>query len=642
MTYALLPRAAGVAARPAPARPSVAASFARQDPVPRHRAGATAHGHFVCDASLRALTCAPWFAAAGHRTPVMLSIRCCGEPAPADTVRGAFAFDVLFQASAADAGAAWRLPACSLPLCLHGRRPEPWRDGEPLAPWLWLMSDRALPRSWRMMQGFGTRTWRLSPAAGGTPVFARFHWLPAAGTHALAADEAEQLAAADPQFLRHDLRDALAAQSAPAWTLAVQVFSERQAALHGIDPNDPGPLLPHDWAPLRNVGRLVLESLAEAGGPDPVEADARGDAQSDAQADVQSDAQSDAQSGAEPDDEAGAPGLEPCPPPTPRWPDDDLLQARLFWRSQSGAEQRHLAEACRAAGAALHDAAARERLRRRLAQVDPALAGPAPSRHAAAGAIVLPVLRDEVDPLRPARPPAPAARAGAPAATPLPPLPPLPSDEPAPAPMLSLWARPGERSVRLRRVALLLADGVEPASLRALQRALRLAGARPQRVGLQPGAFRAEGGGLMLAEASVQASPSVLWDAVVLPAGAVAQAALARSPEAVRFVQEQYRHGKPILQLGPDLGLLARLGLPPVLPDGRSDPALLRSVDGGSEPGRRRLLRAFLEALALPRRFDRGPACLPRLGPSVPVAAVAAGAAPAMPTAPLRGAGAGA
>jgi putative intracellular protease/amidase len=516
--------------------------------------GVRVRGHFICDASLQALTAAPWFGEAGRRTAVTLSIRRCGEPARADTVRGAFAFDVCFgdgqetRPGTGERRAAWCLHACSLPLCVHGPLHVPTGDAAPLAPWLWLMSDRALPRSWRMMQGFGTRTLRLLPAAGGMPVFARFHWLPTAGTHALAADEAEQLAIADPQFLQHDLRDALAAQAAPSWTLALQVFSERQAALHGIDPQDPGPLLPHDWAPLRNVGRLVLASLVEpledGGTPDRAEAD----------------------------EPASAPGLEACPLPAPRWPDDDLQQARLFWRSQSGTEQQHLAQACRAACAALPDAAAGARLGRRLAQVDGALAGPA---HAAIAS----------DP------------------------------SPEPAAMLSLLARPGERSVRLRRVALLLAEGFEPLSLRSLQRALRLAGARPQCVGVQAGSFCAEGGGLMLAEASVESSSSALWDAVVLPAGDAAQAALARSPAVVRFVQDQYRHGKPILQLGGDHGLLARLGIPPVLPDGRSDPALLRRSDADGELGQRRLVRAFLEALALPRRFDRGPACEPRPEP---------------------------
>jgi catalase len=139
-------------------------------------------------------------------------------------------------------------------------------------------------------------------------------------------------------------------------------------------------------------------------------------------------------------------------------------------------------------------------------------------------------------------------------------------------------------------------------------------------VGVQAGSFRAEGGALVLAEASVESSPSALWDAVVLPGGAAAQAALVRSPAVVRFVQDQYRHGKPILQLGGDHGLMARLGLPPVLPDGRSDPALLRSLDADDELGQRRLVRAFLEALALPRRFDRGPACAPWPDAAVPAA----------------------
>jgi putative intracellular protease/amidase len=575
----LLPRPPhGSAPLPAAARPL------------RQAAAVRARGHFTCDASLQALTAAPWFGEAGRRTAVTLAIRRCGEPARADTVRGAFAFDVQFddgqetRPGGAVPAAAWCLHACSLPLCVHGPMPVPVADEAPLAPWLWLMSDRALPRSWRMMQGFGTRTLLLTPAGGGPSVFARFHWLPAAGTHALAADEAEQLALADPQFLQHDLRDALAAQAAPAWTLALQVFSERQAALHGIDPQDPGPLLPHDWAPLRNVGRLELEALLD-----------------------EADAQAAAGAGAP----ASVPGLEACAPPARRWPDDDLQQARLFWCSQSGIEQRHLAQAARAACAALTDAGARARLQQRLAQVDSALADALPTPPAPADAIVLPVLTSE---LPGGRGPALPLRAAAPAVG-------ASGRAPEPAPMLSLRARPGERSVRLRRVALLLAEGFEPRSLRALQRALRLAGARPQCVGWQAGSFRAEGGGLMLAEASVESSPSALWDAVVLPAGAAAQAALARSPAVVRFVQDQYRHGKPILQLGADHGLIARLGLPPVLPDGRSDPALLRRADGDDELGQRRLVRDFLEALALPRRFDRGPAGAPR--PEAPVLAAA-------------------
>jgi hypothetical protein len=521
-----------------------------------------AQGHFICDASLQALTTAPWFAQPGRRTAVTLSIRRCAGPAAADTVRGAHALRARFTSVTG----AWQFDACSLPLSLHAPVPAPWPDGAPLAPWLWLMSDRALPRSYRMMQGFGTRTYRLLPAHG-APVFARFHWLPVAGTHALAADEAEQLALADPQFLRHDLRDAIAAGAAPSWTLALQVFSERQAAQLGVDPHDPGPLLPADCAPVRNVGRLVLDALDE---------------DSATAADV-----------ATADDDAGgvpAPGIEPCPLPGSAWPDDDVRQARLLWCSQSGVEQQHLAAACRAACVAWPDGAARERLRARLAEIDPALAEPVGSASPApASRLSLPVLSDEVpSDVLAARPAQLALQ---------------------PAPMLSLLARPGARSVRLRRVALLLAEGFEPESLRSLQRALRLAGARPQRVGMQAGAFRAVGGGLVLAEASIESSPSVLWDAVVLPAGAEAQAALARSPAVARFVQAQYCHGKPILQLGGDQGLLARLGIPPVLPDGRPDPALLRRPGGGDELSTRQLIRAFLEALALPRRFDRGPAC---------------------------------
>lgn len=540
--------------------------------------GVTAYGHFECRASLQALTLAAPFRHAGQRTPVQVRFARCGEPAAADTARGARRFVVRFGADAAGMPG-WPLVGCSLPVPPDSALSlTPPVDDAPLTPWLWLMSDRALPRSYRMMQGFGTQTFRLVHASG-EAVYARFHWLPAAGTHALAADEAEQLARVDPLFLHHDLAESIAAGAFPRWQLALQVFGDRQASSFDFDPFDPHRLLPEDRVPLRSIGWLVLNRMA-----DRHEADAELD-EADAELDVAEAELAAAHEGRE--DLPAANGIVPChgraasPAERAR---QDLQQARMFWRSQSRVEQNHLIAACRAAIGPLPPAPPRARLLARLADVDPTLAATisaGATRRSGAQ------LRGE-----------PGA-AGHPASV-------------EPSSSLSLLARPGERSVRMRRIALLLADGFESRSLRAVQRALSAAGAQVHCVGTRAGALWSAAGDFTAVELSIELAPSALWDAVVLPEGVQAQSALAHSDEARRFILAQYRHGKPILQLGPDNGLLARLGISRALPDGRVDPALVTRPRGDAAEAAatialRRQISAFLEALSLPRRFEREP-----------------------------------
>ncbi|WP_284616690.1 catalase [Aquabacterium humicola] len=557
--------------------------------------GVTAYGHFECRASLQALTLAAPFRHAGQRTPVQVRFARCGEPAAADTARGARRFVVRFGADAAGMPG-WPLAGCSLPVPPDSAVSlTPPVDDAPLAPWLWLMSDRALPRSYRMMQGFGTQTFRLlerppgfalrdSPLgrpgglmhASGEAVYARFHWLPAAGTHALAADEAEQLARVDPLFLRHDLAEAIGAGAFPRWQLALQVFGDRQASSFDFDPFDPHRLLPEDRVPLRSIGWLVLNRMAD-----------RHEADAELDEDAGLAAAHEGRDAAAPEDLSAANGIVPChgraasPAERAR---QDLQQARMFWRSQSRVEQNHLIAACRASIGPLPPAPPRARLLARLADVDPALAATisaGATRRSGAQ------LRGE-----------PGA-AGHPASV-------------EPSSSLSLLARPGERSVRMRRIALLLADGFESRSLRAVQRALSAAGAQVHCVGTRAGALWSAAGDFTAVELSIELAPSALWDAVVLPEGARAQSALAHSDEARRFILAQYRHGKPILQLGPDNNLLARLGISRALPDGRVDPALVTRPRGDAAEAAatialRRQISAFLEALSLPRRFEREP-----------------------------------
>ena len=108
---------------------------------------------------------------------------------------------------------------------------------------MWVMSDRAIPRSFRMMQGFGVHTFRMVNERGAS-VFVKFHWNPVAGTHSLDWDEAVKISGADPDFHRRDLWEAIEAGAFPEWELGLQVFTEEQAEKFSFDVLDPTKIVP--------------------------------------------------------------------------------------------------------------------------------------------------------------------------------------------------------------------------------------------------------------------------------------------------------------------------------------------------------------------------------------------------------------
>jgi catalase len=123
---------------------------------------------------------------------------------------------------------------------------------------MWIMSDRAIPRSLRMMEGFGVHTFRLVNAAGETSLV-KFHWKPVLGVHGLVWDEAQTLAGVDPDFHRRDLYNAIAAGAYPEWELGLQVFpDDEDQRFEGIDLLDSTKLVPEELAPVQSVGRLTL------------------------------------------------------------------------------------------------------------------------------------------------------------------------------------------------------------------------------------------------------------------------------------------------------------------------------------------------------------------------------------------------
>ena len=123
---------------------------------------------------------------------------------------------------------------------------------------MWAMSDRAIPRSFRMMEGFGVHTFRLVNAAGESR-FVKFHWRPRLGMQSTLWDEAVKISGADPDYHRRDLWEAITSGNPPEWDLGVQVFDEAFADAQPYDVLDATKIIPEEDVPLTIVGRLVLD-----------------------------------------------------------------------------------------------------------------------------------------------------------------------------------------------------------------------------------------------------------------------------------------------------------------------------------------------------------------------------------------------
>ncbi len=248
-----------------------------------HARGSGAHGYFEAYKALTDLTIAAPFSGAGKTTPVFVRFSTvAGERGSADTARDVRGFAVKFYTDQGN----WDLVGNNIPVffiqdamkfpdLIHAVKPEP-HHGMPQAAsahdtfWdfaslmpesthmlLWVMSDRAIPRSLRMMQGFGVHTFRLVNEAGRS-TFCKFHWKPLLGTHSLVWDEAVKISGADPDFHRRDLWEAIESGNYPEWELGLQTFTEAQADGFSFDVLDATKLIPEEMVPVVPVGKLVL------------------------------------------------------------------------------------------------------------------------------------------------------------------------------------------------------------------------------------------------------------------------------------------------------------------------------------------------------------------------------------------------
>lgn len=631
-----------------------------------HARGSAAHGFFECYDAATDLTKAAPFSEAGKVTPVFVRFSTvAGERGSKDTARDVRGFAVKFYTDEGN----WDLVGNNMPVffiqdamkfpdLVHAVKPEPHHQMPQAASahdtfWdfvslmpesthmlMWVMSDRAIPRSFAMMQGFGVHTFRMVNEEG-TSVFVKFHWNPKAGTHSLVWDEAVKISGADPDFHRRDLWERIEAGAYPEWELGVQVFTEEQAEGFSFDVLDATKLVPEELVPIRPLGRMVLNrnpdnffaeteqvafctahivpgldfsndpllagrihsyvdtQITRLGGPNfheiPINAPIA-QVHNNQRDGLHRQAIPRGRVSYEPNSLAGG-----CPfqagaaqgfasvaasisskeeqgkvRAKPEKFADHYTQATLFFESQSPVEQDHIANAFRFELSKLTVPAIRERVVAMLRNASEALA-----TKVAKGL--------GMDPL-----PDPMPKVAVEIATP----------EVMKSPSLSLLHRPGDASALTgRKVAIVVAPGVEGKFVLAAQAALLKQGVVARIVGPRIGAIPTTTGDVLDADASMENEPGFLFDALILADGDAAVAALAQDGHTAEFIKDQFRHCKPILALGESRQLLLQAGLPIAmdksLAQGGTGLIVADASDGEAA------VEAFIQAMSAHRHFGR-------------------------------------
>ncbi|WIG92906.1 catalase [Myxococcus sp. SDU36] len=573
-----------------------------------HARGAGAHGYFQVYKSLEKVTQARFLTDPSLRTPVFVRFSTVGgSRGSADTVRDVRGFATKFYTEEGNFDLVGNnMPVffiqdgIKFPDFVHAVKPEPhneipqassahdslW-DFVSLVPEtthmvMWLMSDRAIPRSFRMMEGFGVHTFRLVNAAGKANLV-KFHWKPLLGNHALVWDEAQKLSGKDPDFHRRDLWESIERGDFPEYELGLQIIPEGDELKYGFDLLDATKLLPEELVPVQRVGKLTLnrnpdnffaetEQVAFCVANIVPGIDFTNDPLMQARLFSYLDTQLTRLGGP---NFAELPINKPVCPVTNHQQDgfgrqtiptsranyhpnslgggcpvlanpasafrhfqerveghkirarsgsfsDHFSQATLFYKSLSKPEREHLVAALEFEVGKVERVEIRERVVNQiLVNVDPELA----VRVARAAGVTPP---------KPTRPPKPSKAPGQKAAL---------SVETSPA--LSMERSPHD-SIRTRKIAALVSDGFSGKELDGVRKALEERGATLEVVGPTLSPVTSQEGREERPLRTFSTASSVMYDAVYVPGGERSVAALRRVPLAVDFVREAYVHCKAL------------------------------------------------------------------------------------------------
>ncbi len=589
-----------------------------------HARGYAAHGFFETYESLSGVTKADLFQRKGELTPVFVRFSTvAGSEGSFDLARDVRGFAVKFYTQQGN----WDLVGNNIPVffiqdaikfpdVIHAVKPEPDK-GFPQAQsahdnfWdfisltpeamhmiMWVMSDRAIPRSFRFMQGFGVHTFQLVNAKGEAR-FVKFHWKPKQGLQSVVWNEAVKINGADPDFHRRDLYNAIESGDFPEWELCLQVFDQDFADSFDFDVLDPTKLIPEELLPATPVGRLVLDrmpdnffaeteqvafmtqnivpgiefsndpllqgrnfsyldtQLKRLGSPNfaqlPINAPKcpMHHFQQDGHMAFQNPR---GRANYEPNSwgtEAGGPresketGFQTLPqaaegPKVRLRPEsfaDHYSQARQFFISQDLIEQRHIGEALVFELSKCAFPAIRERMVAHLLNIDATLA------QTVADGLGLKALPKAADAARPTK------------------------MDLEPSDLLSSLKNPPD-SFAGRKLGILITDGTDAKLLAALLAAAAGEGTAGELIAPAVGGVTLSDGSVQAAHHQIDGGPSVLFDAVALLPAEEAILSLLKLPPARDFVSDAYAHYKFIGFTAPAAKLFAKVGLPEDLDEG--------------------------------------------------------------------------
>lgn len=621
-----------------------------------HARGSGAHGYFQVYESLAQYTKADFLQDPGVKTPVFVRISTVqGFRGSPDTVRDIRGFSTKFYTREGnfdlvgnDTAVFFIQDAIKFPDFIHAVKPEPNTEvpqgqtahdslydyvslqPETLHNIMWALSDRGIPRSLRTIEGFGIHTFRLVNAQG-LGCFVRFHWKPVYGKASLIWDEAHVLTGRDPDFHRKDLWQAIEAGDYPEWELGLQIISEEEEKKFEFDILDSTKLIPEALVPVKIVGKMTLNrnpdnffteteqvafcpanivpgvefsddpllqgrvfsyrdtQMHRLGGPNfnelpincpicPVRNQQR-DGRHRLQIDVPvANYEPNSTSGNWPREVQPAKtggGFETYPQAVEGKKtrhrsasfDDYYSHPRHYWISLKDFERQHVIDAFSFELSKVVRPYIRERMVDHFTRICPMLA------QGVADNLGITLTEEQKNRELPK------------------PIHGLTKGDPT----LSLYDR--EAVIKGRKVSLLVADGVSGASVDAIRSALKKEGVHCMVLAPHLGDIMTAEGQAVQADGRLNAEPSVLFDAVLVPDGEQSIAALMEDGDAKYHLRQAYKHLKAIGLAGGAVKLLKAAGLD----EDKHDAGILAAKDGGA------LMPTFFEAMKQHRVWDREP-----------------------------------
>ncbi len=623
-----------------------------------HARGSGAHGYFQVYKSMSKYTKAKFLQDPDKKTPVFVRFSTvAGSRGSADTVRDVRGFATRFYTEDGNYDLVGNnMPvffiqdAIKFPDVIHAVKPE--QDNEvPQAStahdtfWdfvvnatetahmvMWTMSDRALPRSYRMMDGFGVNTYRFVNEAG-KAFFVKFHWRAVLGAHSLAWDETQKIAGKDPDFNRRDLWEAIETGNYPEYEFAVQIIDEADEFKFDFDVLDPTKIWPEELVPLQPIGKMVLNrnpdnffaeteqvafcvgnlvpgidvsddpllqgrlfsyldtQLIRLGGPNfneipinkpiaPVVNNQR-----DGYHRMTINKGKTAYHPNTLNEGYPKPGLDEKEGYV-HYPEmvsgkkmqiraeafqDHFSQATMFWNSMSEPEKQHIIKAFQFEVGKVTDKPTRQKVVDMFSNVDLELA-----KQIALGVG--------------ANPPAKASMAKK-------------TPKPAMSKALSLENTPKD-SIKTRKIAVLVMDGYDDKELMTVKEALTNQGARLEIISLYLSPIESASGKKTVPDKNFISVSSVLYDAVYVPGGEKSVDALTHQGYVINFINEAFKHCKPIAASGTAVALLQQTSIESKLSSGKdvmSDQGVVTSQAAPNDE----FNKAFVAAIAMHRHWIR-------------------------------------